>query len=148
MGAEVTAYLEYAVKTQGIQRHRFTRELFALSRRVTPAAFLQTVQRAMRYRITDIRVVERIAWLCLSQSTEQLPEVEVSDDYQDRPAWLAGRLTDEPDLSIYDVPGEDDQPSGVAEPDDVAEPSKQDEPSGSEHPENSDEQHPPQESGA
>jgi len=36
MGADVTAYLEYAVKTAGIQRHRFTRELFALSRRVTP----------------------------------------------------------------------------------------------------------------
>lgn len=157
MGAEVTAYLEYAVKTQGIQRHRFTRELFALSRRVTPAAFLQTVQRAMRYRITDIRVVERIAWLCLSQSTEQLPEVEVSDDYQDRPAYLEGRLTDEPDLSIYDVPGEDDPPSDVAEPghiaepDDVAETRAHDEPGGSEHPEDcedSDEQHPPQESGA
>ena len=33
---EAAAYVDYALQTAGIQRHRFLRELFALSRRVTP----------------------------------------------------------------------------------------------------------------
>ena len=146
LGPDVTAYLEYAVKTPGIQRHRFTRELFALSRRVTPAAFLQTVQRALKYRITDIRVVDRIAWLCLSQSTEQLPEVEVNEDYQDRPAWLEGRLTDEPDLSIYGDPSDVDEPGEDSDPSDDK--PHHDKPSGDERPGDAADSHPPEESGA
>ena len=33
---EVAAYVDFALQTPGIQRHRFLRELFALSRKVTP----------------------------------------------------------------------------------------------------------------
>ena len=102
LGPEVAAYLDYAIKTPGIQRHRFLRELFAFSRKVTLAVFVETLQRAFRYRITGLSTLERIAWFCISQSEERLPDVDVDENYRQRPAYQEGYLTDEPDLSIYD----------------------------------------------
>jgi len=98
----VADYLDYAHATPGLQRHRFTRELFALSRQVTDGVFIKTVQRALRYRIVDLATVRRIAWLCLSQPEDALPEADVDEDFQQRPAYQEGCLTDPPDLSVYD----------------------------------------------
>ncbi len=102
MGDEVTEYLDYALKAPGIQRHRFTRKLFALSRQVPQIVFVQTVQRALRYRIVQLETLRRIAWLCISQGEYPLPDAQVDEDFQQRPAYQEGCLTDEPDLSIYD----------------------------------------------
>jgi transposase len=102
LGSDVAAYLDYVLKTVAVQRHRFVRELFALSRKVTEAVFVETAQRALRYRILDMATVERIAWFCMSQGEERIFDVDVDDSYRQRPAYLEGCLTDEPDLSIYD----------------------------------------------
>jgi transposase len=116
LGPEVAAYLEFAGKTPGIQRHRFTYQLFALSRQLTATVFLETVRRALRYRITDLAVVERIAWLCTTQGQPWTPDVEVDDNYRQRPAYLEGRITDAPDLSIYDQLGQEDETSSKDQP--------------------------------
>lgn len=106
MGSDVAAYVDYVSKTPGIQRHRFLRQLFALSQKVTQAVFVQAVVRALRYRIALMQTLERIAWFCMSQSrTEQcLPYADFDENYRQRPAYQEGCLTDEPDLSIYDNP--------------------------------------------
>jgi transposase len=108
MGPDVAAYLDYALRTPGTQRHRFPRELLALSRKVTPAVFVQTVQRALQYRVLHLESLQRIAWFCMSQSNEYLPLADVHEDvdqdFRQRPAYLEGCLTDEPDLSLYDDP--------------------------------------------
>ena len=39
VGDEVSAYLDFALSASGVQRHRFTRELFALSRKLTEEVF-------------------------------------------------------------------------------------------------------------
>ena len=109
MGTEVADYLDYALKTPGIQRHRFTRALFALSRKVTPQVFVETVQRALRYGIVDLVTLQRIAWLCTSQVQEFLPEADVDADFQQRPAYQEGCLTDQPDLSVSDQSLEEQQ---------------------------------------
>ena len=100
-----------------MQRHRFTRELSALSRKLTNEAFRKTAQRAHRYRIVDLATIRRIAWLCLCQEQDVLPEPEVDEDFHKRPAYQEGYLTDQPDLSVYDQlseekkeEDEDDQP--------------------------------------
>ena len=80
----------------------FTRELFAFSRKVTSSVFLKTIQRAQRYRIVDLATVRRIAWLCISQPEDALPEAVVDEDFQQRSAYQEGCLTDLPDLSVYD----------------------------------------------
>jgi hypothetical protein len=102
LGAEVVAYLDYALQTPGLQRHRFLRALWTLSRRVPPGVFLETMQRALRYRVVERETLERVAWFCLSQGEHPLPDVEVDESYRQRPAYEEGCLTDEPDLSGYD----------------------------------------------
>jgi transposase len=109
LGEEVAAYLDYALSAPGVQRHRFTRELFALSRKLTPSVFVHTVQRALRYRIVDLATIRRIAWLCVSQAEDVLPEAEVDDDFQQRPAYQEGCLTEQPDLSVYDQLGNEEE---------------------------------------
>ena len=102
LGDEVSAYLDFALSAPGVQRHRFTRELFALSRKLTSEVFRKTAHRAHRYRIVELATIRRIAWLCLSQEAGVLPEPEVDEDFRQRPAYQEGYLTDQPDLSVYD----------------------------------------------
>ena len=112
-------YLDFAEKAPGIQRHRFTRALFALSRKLPQAIFAKTLERALRYRIVDLATLQRIAWLCLSQADDVLPEAQVDDDFQQRPAYQAGCLTDLPDLSVFEqLPDEDDNEHKETEDDD------------------------------
>ncbi len=85
-----------------VQRHRFTRELWALSRKVTLEVFVKTVQRALRFRIVDLATVRRIAWLFISPHQGPLPEADIDADLWQRPAYQEGCLTREPDLSVYD----------------------------------------------
>ena len=99
----VADYLDYALSAPGVvQRHRFTRELFALSRKMSKYVFVKTIQRAHRYRVVDLSTLRRIAWLCISQSEDVLPEADIDEDFQQRPASQEGHLTDQPDLTIYD----------------------------------------------
>jgi hypothetical protein len=69
---------------------------------VTDTVFVQTLQRALRYRVVHIRSLHQIAWFCASQGKERLPEADVDESFCRRKAYLDGWLTDEPDLSIYD----------------------------------------------
>jgi len=101
MGEVVGAYLDFALKPKGIERHGMLRKLFALSQKVTPALFIRSIERALRYRITSMATIERIAALCMSQGAEALPFVEVDEGFREREAYQEGRLTDQPDLSVY-----------------------------------------------
>ncbi len=98
----VGAYLDFALKPKGIQRHRFLRELFALSQRMTSSLFIQVIQRALKYRITTIETIRRIALLEMSQGAGMLPSAEVDENFRERDAYLEGYLSDEPDFSLYD----------------------------------------------
>lgn len=102
LGPDVAAYVDYILQTQGLQRHRFLRELFAFSQQVTQAVFQRTLERALRYRIVQRQTLERIAWFCMTQAEQRLPYVDVDESFRQRPAYLEGCLTDEPDLRLYD----------------------------------------------
>jgi transposase len=105
----VAGYLDFALKGEGgIQRHRFIRELFALTGRIPNSVFIQTIERALRYQITSIETLERIALLHMTQDIPRLPLVDVDEAYREREAYLEGSLTDAPDLSIYDQLLEED----------------------------------------
>jgi len=103
MSPTVGHYLDFVLQSAGgIPRHHFLRELFVLAGRVPPALFLQTVERALRYGISDLETLERIARLCLSQGELPLFAVEVDESFQEREAYQQGRLTDAPDFSGYE----------------------------------------------
>jgi hypothetical protein len=110
----VDRYLTFALRA-GVQRHRFLRELFALSCRMTRSVFIQTVERALRYQITDIDTLQRIARLCLSQDDVPLTGVVVDESFRQREAYQQGHLTDAPDFTSYDKmldDNEDDDDDG------------------------------------
>lgn len=109
MDEAVGEYLDFALKTKGIQRHRFVRELYALTRQMTPQVFVKTVKRALRYRIVEVDTLRRIAILYMNQSDEPLPCVEVDVGFQKRETYQEGRITEAPDLAVYDKMLEDDE---------------------------------------
>lgn len=105
----VAGYLDFVLKEEGgIQRHRFIRELFALTGRMPSSVFIQSIERALRYQITSIETIERIALLHMTQDVPRIPSVDVDEAFREREAYLEGSLTDAPDLSIYDRLLEDD----------------------------------------
>jgi hypothetical protein len=97
-------YLDFVLPSRsGIERHHFLRELFLWAERLTPALFVPVVERALRYQITDLATLERIARLSLRQGGEMpLPRAEVDESFEQREAYQEGRLTDAPDFSSYD----------------------------------------------
>ena len=107
MGETVSRYLDFALKPKGIARHHFLRQLFALSQETSEAVFIQTLERALRYRIVAIDTLRRIALLQMSAGEPPLPIVQVDQDFTTRPSYLEGRLTDAPDFSCYDQMLED-----------------------------------------
>lgn len=102
MGASVSAYLDFAFQVKGLGRHNLLRQLLALSRRMSAPLFIQTLERAGKYRITSIETIERIAVLQMTQGIGPLPLAEVDEAFQARDAYREGFLTEQPDLSIYD----------------------------------------------
>lgn len=101
MSTAVDGYLNFALHA-GVQPQRFLRELFALSRHMTTAVFIETVARALHYRITDIETLRRMARLSISQQEFQLSGVEVDESFRQREAYQQGHLTDAPDFGLYD----------------------------------------------
>ena len=108
MDASVNAYLDFALKPKGIERHRFVRELFALMRQMKSALFIKTVERGLRYQITSVETLKRIAVLLMNEGDETLPFVDVDESYRQRDAYLEGYLTSAPDFSAYDKMLEED----------------------------------------
>jgi len=103
MGETVNNYLNFAIAKSGHARHRFIRALFALQRKTAPFIFLQSVARAHKYRISDIETIENIIVLKLRNGQGTFDPPQVDEDFQKRPAYIEGCLTDEVDLSIYDA---------------------------------------------
>lgn len=98
----VGAYLDFALKPKGIERHHLVRELFGLLQEMTPPLFIRTLQRGLKYGITSTATLRRIALLYLRHGGERLPAAEVDAGFQEREAYVEGRLTDPPDFTAYD----------------------------------------------
>jgi len=103
LGEAANTYLDFALKAPGVKPGRLLRELFALSRRTSPGLFLQTLERALRYRITSLETLRRIALLYMTQGEPRgLPEAEIDQEFQEREAYREGSLTDAPDFSRWE----------------------------------------------
>lgn len=99
---EVNAYLNFAIKKGGRQKHRFIRELYGLHKKLAPSLFIRIVKRALKYRITDTKTIERIAILLMKEGNYDLPSVQIDLEYRDRESYLDGRFAGDVDLSVYD----------------------------------------------
>lgn len=107
LGPEVQDYLDFLGKKMGKERHSFIRNLFALSGKLAPKILIRAVQRALKYRITDIRIIENIVRLQISDGYDEILQVDIDSEFQDRETYREGRLSDSPDLTGYDKLMED-----------------------------------------
>lgn len=100
----VCAWLDFALERRGNARHRAIRDLFRLSKQLTAPLFVQSVARALKYRIRSVEIIRRIALMHLSEGAWTLPEAEVDVDegLLERDAYREGHLTDEPSFSVFD----------------------------------------------
>ena len=104
----VNAYLDFTLKPMGLKRHGFLKKLFTLSRKMTQELFIKSIERAHKYRITDVAIIERIATVNITQGIRTLPFTEVDENFRQRDTYIEGRMTDLPDLSIYENIQEND----------------------------------------
>lgn len=103
----VATYLDQVLAPMGKQRHHFVRQLHGLYRKLAEPLFVQTLQRALDYRIREFPTLERIAQLLLREGQYSLPEVSVDAasvdaELQQRDAYREGCWSDPADLSRYD----------------------------------------------
>ncbi|MCP4255924.1 MAG: helix-turn-helix domain-containing protein [Planctomycetes bacterium] len=105
---EINDYLNFAVPKSGKQKHRFIRQLYGLYRKIALDVFISTLKRALKYRISDIKTVERIAILQLTAGNFKLPLPQIDHQFENRASYIEGCLADEVDLSVYDKISEDD----------------------------------------
>jgi hypothetical protein len=106
---EIDMYLTYAMKNGVKQKHRFIRALYGLYQKMALEVFIKTLSRALKYRITDIKTVERIAILQLTAANFQLPLPQIDRQLEKRDAYIEGYFADDVDLSLYDnITGDED----------------------------------------
>ena len=105
---EVDAYLDFVLKCKGKEKHRFIRQMFGLYQKLTPELFIKTIKRALKYRVRDMRTIERIAILQITDADIEISQVEIDEQFHKREAYLEGRLSDDVDLSIYEKMLEED----------------------------------------
>jgi hypothetical protein len=106
---QIDDYLTFAIKNGVKQKHRFIRALYGLYRKMALEVFIKTVNRALKYRITDIKTVERIATLQLTAENFQLPLPQIDRQLEKRDAYIEGYFADEVDLSVYDKTEEEEE---------------------------------------
>ena len=100
----VGAWLDFALERRGNARHRAIRDLFRLSKQLTVPLLVQSVARALKYRIRCVEIIRRIALMYLSEGAWTLTEtaVDVDESLLERDTYREGHLTDEPSFSVYD----------------------------------------------
>lgn len=107
LGPEVSAFMEKALKeprsSQG--KCRWIREFLALSQRITLPLFLKTLERAEKYRVYDVKILEKVAVLILKR--DQLPDLkldwEISSGVEEREAFREGEWSEAPNLELFDL---------------------------------------------
>jgi len=104
VGDEVKSYLDFAFnqKQKVKQKHRFIRQLYGLYQKLALPLFIKTMARALKYRITDIETIERMAILQVKEGNYSLPAISIDQDFETRESYLEGYSSDEVDLSLYD----------------------------------------------
>jgi len=97
----VDRYLNFALTMKGKSRHGFVRQLYTLHKKIALSVFIRTMERALKYRIKNMDVINNIIRLLLRQSNYDMPLPEIDEEFTSRQAYIDGRFADEVDLSIY-----------------------------------------------
>jgi len=91
-----------------IQKPRFIRELYWLTKKMTPSLLLATIERALKYHVTTIDGLLRISTQLMKKDIYDLDETSSGSDYEKRDTYQQGRFSDETDIeNIFNEDQED-----------------------------------------
>ena len=97
------AYLDYVQSAASKIRFKpkFIRDLYRLSTQLSRPLFLKTIRRAVKYQISSVDSLERIAAVLIQQELSVPPATPQWEPYEDRAAYQQGRFSSEADLQQY-----------------------------------------------
>jgi len=99
---KIDEYLNIALgNREGKQRHNFIRQLYRLFQKMSFELFEKTINRALTYRIYDMKTIERIAELQVKEANYRMPNIYIDESFKARPSFIEGRFGGDVDLSIY-----------------------------------------------
>lgn len=101
IAAQIGAFLDFVLSLKGVQRSKIVHELYRLQTRIAPTLFIQTIERALAYRVSDTGAIERIAVYLLRDGIFDTSWQEAPLKFQGRDTYREGRLSADPDMSIY-----------------------------------------------
>lgn len=103
LSPSIGLFLDFALAQKHMrgQRPRLIHELYRLQARMARTLFVQTIDRAMIYGVSDPAAIERIAIFLLRDDLFDAALPETPSKYQGRDTYREGRLSADPDLSIY-----------------------------------------------
>jgi len=103
MGEVCAAYLKY-IDSPGCTiryKDKFVRDLYRLATKLDTPLFLTAVERALKYHITSVASVERIAAQLLQPPAQPMLPAPLDEHYEERTAYQAGRFSSEANLASY-----------------------------------------------
>ena len=92
------------------QKPKFIRDLYGLSRKMSKALLLATLSRALRYHVSSLEALQRISRQLLQSECPDLAEASaLTQDYEQRETFQAGRFSQEKDLTDWLDPDPDQE---------------------------------------
>lgn len=103
LGASVARYLDFVLSPACTikQKPRLIRELYRLSKKMTKELFVKCIKRAMKYNVTKIESLAKIAGGFLNNNIHHKIDFSSSNDYENRASYQQGRISKERDLKQY-----------------------------------------------
>lgn len=101
----VGGYLQFISKAplSSPKKYRLIRELYSLSLKLAPQLFIQTIQRAHRYTITDRDTIERMAVFLMRENDVQMEsDCYVDEDIENNEIYREAAVSPFADMSKYD----------------------------------------------
>jgi len=104
-------YLDFIQASGDVhQKPRFIRDLYSLSRKMSEALLLATLSRALRYKVSSLQALQRISRQLLQAECPDLGEaVALTQDYEQRETFQAGRFSQENELPDWLDPHPDQE---------------------------------------
>lgn len=90
-------YLDFIQADNDVrQKPKFIRGLYGLSQKMTPALFIATLSRALRYKVSSLEALQRISRQLLQNDLPECMEESIlNQDYEQREAYQTGRFSRE-----------------------------------------------------
>lgn len=100
---EINLFLDNALKQYVTvsAKSNYLRSLASLQRKLSKPMFIEAINRAEKYNVVDVKVIERISIQLLRNSLLDLPLPEVTLDFADSEVYQEGRQSPVPDFSSY-----------------------------------------------